>query len=421
MRLLYLAWQSVLSRKLTTILTVMSIMISTALLLSVEKLRVGARAGFEQTISGTDLIVGARSGPINLLLYSVFRLGDPTANVSWDSYQRFASRSDVAWTVPMSLGDSVGKFRVLGTTKAYFDHYKYAGKRALSFAMGRRFDGIFEVVLGATAARELGYSMGDEFHISHGLGGVSFAEHKERSFQVVGILNATGTPVDSTVHITLEGLEAVHIGGNSAPRGFGGHRPAQPQALKPEMLQPKSITAFLVGMKSRVLALRYQRAVNEYRGEALSAVLPGVALAQLWRIVGAGEQALRVVALLVVAAGLLGMLTSVLTSLNERRREIAVLRAVGAGKADIFFLLVLESTLLAALGAVGGLVLVQVGVAMIGGMAEATLGIPLGDLGLSSIDLLVPAVVTLFGFLLGCVPATLAYRRALSDGLTVQT
>lgn len=405
MKLLFLAWKSARARLLPTILTIVSIAISTALLLSVEKARVGARAGFAQTVSGTDLIVGARSGPVNLLLYSIFRLGDPTANVSWDNYQRFASRPDVAWTIPMSLGDSVGEFRVMGTTTDYFEHYQYAGKRSLTFKDGERFDGQLDAVLGANAAAELGYEIGREFYVSHGLGGVGFAEHKNKVFKVVGILNGTGTPVDNTIHISLEGLEAVH-----------GRRPDENGELEPE-----SITAFLVGLKSRIAALRYQRDVNTFKGEALSAVLPGVALAQLWQIVGTVEKVLQAIAFFVVAAGLIGMLTSLLTTLNERRREIAVLRAIGARREDIFFLLVLESTLLAAVGAFLGSFLVQVSVFIFADMLETSIGVPLGGLQWTLLDVALPLAITGVGFTLGFVPAFLAYRKTLSDGLTVQS
>lgn len=405
MKLLYLAFKSARSRLAATILTVLSIAISTALLLSVEKARIGARAGFSQTVSGTDLIVGARSGSVNLLLYTVFRLGDPTANVSWKTYQSYAGRREVAWTIPMSLGDSVGEFRVLGTTEAYFEHYRYAGKQSLVFEQGRVFESPIEAVLGADAARSLGFGPGDDFHISHGLGGAGFSEHRNYAYTVVGILKPTGTPVDSTIHITLGGLELVH----------------KPRADLDSDLTPDSITAFLVGLKSKVLALRFQRDVNTNQSEALSAILPGVALAQLWQIVGTVEQILQAIAYLVVAAGLIGMLTSLLTTLNERRREIAVLRAIGARRTDIFFLLVLESTLLAALGAFLGSLLVQLGVLIFADILEARVGVPLGGLAWTPLDLWLPMAIACLGFILGFVPAMLAYKKTLSDGLTVQS
>ncbi|MEM9014036.1 MAG: ABC transporter permease [Pseudomonadota bacterium] len=420
MNLLSLAWKSARARAMTTILTIATVAISTALLLGVEKIRNGARASFEQTVSGTDLIVGARSGAINLLLYSVFRLGDPTANLSWESYEGFAGRPDVAWTVPMSLGDSHGGFRVLGTTTGYFEHYRYGERRPLSFASGAPFSGVYDAVLGAEAARRLGYELNDEFDVAHGLKSAGFAEHKDRPFRVVGVLKPTGTPVDRTIHVSLEGIEAVHIGWNNGGPSIGPRAQTGPPDLSAEDLQPDAITAFLVGLKSKSAVLRYQRDVNTYRGEALSAVIPGVALSQLWRVVGAAEQALRGVALFVVAAGLTGLLTTILTSLNERRREIAVLRSVGAKTRDVFFLLVLESTLVAAIGAVIGAVAINAALIFFAQPIEALAGFPLGGFALSAYDLYITGGVVLIGFLMGFVPGWLAYRQSLSDGLTVR-
>ncbi|MEL6360926.1 MAG: ABC transporter permease [Pseudomonadota bacterium] len=420
MNLISLAWKSAAARAATTILTILTIAISTALLLGVEKIRVGARSSFEQTVSGTDLIVGARSGSINLLLYSIFRIGDPIANVSWESYEAFAGRRDVAWTVPISLGDSHGGYRVLGTSTDYFDHYRYGSKTNLSLAEGVVFEEVFDAVLGAEVAQKLGYKLGDEFDISHGIQSAGFADHKNRPFRVVGILEPTRTPVDRTVHVSLEGIEAVHVGWNNGMRPIGGAAALDPSNLDPDQLQPDAITAFLVGLKSKSAVLRYQRDVNTFRSEALSAVIPGVALSQLWRTVGAAEQALRGIAILVVAAGLTGLLTTILTSLNERRREIAILRSVGAKSRDVFFLLVLESTILAAIGALVGSIVVNVALSAFARPIETLAGFPLGRFEFSAYDFYIAGGVVLIGFLVGFLPGWLAYRQSLSDGLTVR-
>ena len=420
MHLALLAWKSAKARAGTTILTILSIAISTALLLGVEKIRDGARSSFEQTVSGTDLIVGARSGPINLLLYSVFRIGDPTANVSWQSYDAFAQRPEVAWTVPLSLGDSHNGFRVLGTTTNYFEHYRYGRKRQLSFTEGGAFSDVFDAVIGAEVARQLEYDLGAEFDISHGLKSAGFAEHKNRPFRVVGVLDRTGTPVDRTIHVSLEGIEAVHIGWNDGVPPIGRGAEISLSDIDKSELQPGSITAFLVGLKSKSAVLRYQRDINTFRQEALSAVIPGVALSQLWRVVGAAEQALRGVALFVIAAGLTGLLTTILTSLNERRREIAVLRSVGAKSRDVFFLLVCEATILAAIGAAIGAAAINLGLALFSTQIEAAAGFPLGGFGVSLFDLYIVVAVIFIGFMLGFLPGWLAYRRSLSDGLTVR-
>ncbi|MGF1463707.1 MAG: ABC transporter permease [Maricaulaceae bacterium] len=429
MALIGLAWKSARARAGATILTLIAIALSTALVLGVEKVRAGARSGFEQTVSGADMLVGARSGSVNLLLYAVFRLGDPTVNVSWESYQTFARRPDVAWTIPLSLGDSHRGFRVLGTTEAYFEHYRYRDKRPLAFASGARFEKTRDAVLGAEVARTLGYDLGDSFVISHGIQSVAFAEHTDHPFTVSGVLAPTGTPVDRTVHVSLAGLEAVHEGWrDGAPppirRRAIGARPAPasqaPPEPAPEDVTPTAITAFLVGMKNKVAVLRYQRDVNTYRQEALTGVIPGVALSQLWRVLGPAEQALRGVSALVGAAGLTGLLISLLSTLNERRREIAVLRAVGARRRDVFGLLVLESTLVAGLGAVIGAGVLNLVLAGFGRSLEAAIGAPLGGLGLSPFDVYIVAGVTVLGVMLGFVPGWIAYQRSLSDGLTVR-
>jgi putative ABC transport system permease protein len=278
--ILKLARKSLWNRRGTAILTLVSLAISVALILGINHLRHQAKQSFTSTISGTDLIVGARSGQANLLLYSVFRIGNATNNISWKSYEAIKKSRDIEWTIPLSLGDSHRGFRVLGTDQNYFDHYRYGDRRALAFSAGGPFGSIYETVLGAQVARELGYTIGEEIVIAHGLGDVSFSMHDDKPFTVVGILEPTGTPVDRTLHVKLEGIEAIHLGWQHGARMPGRGVTAE-EALQRE-LEPEAITAFLVGLKSRMATFRLQRAINEYRKEALTAILPGVALAELW-------------------------------------------------------------------------------------------------------------------------------------------
>jgi putative ABC transport system permease protein len=247
----HLTWRSLVNRRLTMALTVVSVALSVALLLGVERLRQNARAGFAQTISGTDLVVGARSGPVQLLLYSVFHLGNPTNNISWQSIEALAEHPQVAWVVPLSLGDSHRGFRVVGTTGAYFEHYRYGRERRLALADGRSFEGIFEAVVGTEVAARFGYRVGQRIVVSHGSGGqVSFAHHEDKPFTIVGILGRTGTPVDRSVLVSLEAIEAIHL-------GWQGGSPIPGVAIAPEHvrrfdLSPKAVTAALVGLRSRV-------------------------------------------------------------------------------------------------------------------------------------------------------------------------
>ncbi len=419
MATLSLALRSLWNRRTTALLTLCAIAVSVALLLGVEKLRTAAREGFANTVSGVDLIVGARSGQLNLLLYSVFRVGDATANVSWESYQKIARHPDVAWTIPISLGDSHRGFRVMGTTGDYFRHYRFAGGRPLEFAAGRPFEDLYDAVLGADVAKQLGYEIGTPIVVAHGLGRVSFAEHDDKPFRVVGILARTGTPVDRTVHVSLEAITAIHIDWQSGVQAPPGAR-IDAEAARAAQLTPESITAFMVGMRSRVMTFTMQRAINDYRQEPLMAIMPGVALSQLWNLVGIADTALMIVAGFVVLAGLLGMLTAILTSLNERRREMAILRSVGARPRHVFTLLVAEAGLLATGGVAAGVGLMYLLVAAARPVLETRFGIFLEVGGLRSYDLAILGTVVLAGLLMGGLPAWRAYRNTLSDGLTLR-
>jgi putative ABC transport system permease protein len=418
MILLRLTWRSLWNRRTSLLLTLLSIAISVALLLGVEYIRKEARQSFMSTLSGTDLVVGARSGPVQLLLYSVFRIGNATNNISWESYQHFANHKWVDWTVPLSLGDSHKGYRVLGTNTDYFRYYRHADQRLLSFAAGEPFTGVYDAVLGAEVARKLNYQVGDKIIVAHGAGATSFSEHKNKPFTVTGILKPTGTPVDRTVHVTLEGIEAIHVdwkGGVPVP----GFEIEAERAAKMD-LQPEVITAFLLGLKTRTAAFRLQREINEYRREPLLATLPGTALAELWRAIGQFEVVLRIITVFVLIAGLLGMLTTLLSTLNERRREMAILRAVGAHPSHVFILFILEALVIALLGGLLGMTLVALLVQIAQPWVIAEYGLYLHSWWPQLTDWLLLLLVIGLALIFSTLPAWIASRRSLQDGLTVR-
>jgi putative ABC transport system permease protein len=415
---LRLAWKSLLNRRLAAALLVCSIALSVALLAGVERVRTQTEASFTRAVAGTDLVVGARSGPVNLMLYAVFRIGDATNNISWKSYETIAANTRVAWTVPLSLGDSHRGFRVLGTTPAYFQHYRTGTDRPLAFRDGKPFADVFDAVIGAEVAERLGYRVGDSITLAHGTGNVSFAEHDDKPFRVVGILAPTGTAVDRTVHVQLEGIEAIH-----ADWQAGGRVPGlsiTPEQARKLDLKPKAITAILVGVKSKAAVFQLQRAINEYREEPLLAVLPGVALQQVWQIVGVAERALFLVAAAVAAASLAGLIALHLAALDARRRELAILRALGAPPRAIFGLVLGESFLLTAAGIVLGVVVLQAGLVAAAAFIETRFGLVL-EAGLPTVnEAALLAAVLVCGTLAGAIPAWRAYRLALAEGMTLR-
>ena len=418
MAVLRLAWQSLLNRRFTALITIFTIALSVALLLGVERLRHDARAGFANTISGTDLLVGARSGPTQLLLYSVFHIGNATNNIGWKTYKELSQHRKIAWTVPISLGDSHAGYRVIGTTPGFYQHYRFAGDRELAFAQGRTFDDVFDVVLGSEVARKLGYQVGDQIILAHGAGKVSLIKHEDKPFRVVGILQASGTPVDRSLQVHLSGIEAIHkdwFSGSPIPGvKFDAER------VRNMNLTPKTITAFLVGLKSRIATFRVQRDINEFEKEPLLAILPGAALAELWEMMAVAENALLVVSVMVVLVGLTGMLTVLLTSLNERRREMAILRSLGARPAQVFVLVVGEASVISLIGLLAGVLLLYLGMAGLRPWLETeyNLFISLGLPGSRELSLML--LVWVSGTLIGLIPAQRAYRNSLADGLTIR-
>lgn len=412
--LLRLALASAWNRRLSLGLSLLAVMLAASLLLSVERIRQAARDNFAQSLSGTDLVVGARTSPVQLVLYSVFRLGEATNNLSWDSYEQIARDPSIAWSVPISLGDSHRGYPVLGTIPAYFEHYRYGDKQALELVEGAVFAGVFDAVLGAEVAQRLGYRVGDRITLSHGDGGLPGMEHDDKPFTVTGILAPTGTPVDRTVHVGLAAIEAIHldwIGGAPVP-GFN----IAAEVVQKFDLTPKSITAFLVGLHQRAEVFRVQRRINTFAEEPLLAVMPGVALDQLWQTVGVVEKALQLLSWLVLAVGLAGLMATLLAGLNERRREMAILRSLGAGPRHVLALLMLESGVVSLLGCLAGLTVVTL-IAAFAGDALLAFGLARLPLAVNVVEMQLLAAVLVCGLLVGLVPAWRAYRLSLADGL----
>jgi len=422
-RLSEIARQSAWNRRSTLVWVVVSLALATALLWTLERLRHDIRHSFSQSVSGVDLIVGARSSPVQLLLFSVFHIGNVPQGMSMDSVRMLAQHRSVSWVVPLSLGDAHRGFPVLGTTAAYFQHFAYGDKQRLALRQGAVFadtlDGLYEAVIGAEVARQMGYDLGQSITLSHGMHGHADGahdEHADKPFRVVGILAPTGTPVDRTVHVSLQALEALHLDWVAGTPLPGGQIPAD-QARKFK-LEPEEVTAALVGLKTRAAVFNVQRFVNFHEPEALMGVMPGVALGELWSVLGIGENALLAVSGLVALVSIVSLMAVVLAGLNERRRELAVLRAVGAGPRHVLGLLTLEGVWVTCAGVLLGVLLAQAAMALATPWMQQALGIRLQMAAPLPTQLALAAAVLLAGLLASLGPAWRAYRLSLADGLS---
>ncbi|MAJ39454.1 MAG: peptide ABC transporter permease [Pseudoalteromonadaceae bacterium] len=408
-----LAYKSLLNRRASVLLTLFTIAISVMLLLSIERIRVDAKTSFSNTISGTDLIVGARTGDIQLLLSSVFRIGYANNGVSWQSYQYIAAQRGVKWSIPISLGDSHKGQAVLGTSRDYFTHYRFGKKQTLSFQQGHAFKHLNQVVLGSDVASRLGYTLGDNIVISHGMGNTSFHHHKDNPFTVIGILNATGTPVDKTLHIPLAAIDLIHGGSHSANNEHDENNNL--------IGEPSQITAFLMGFDSPLYTLQIRRNINQYKKEPLLAIMPTVTLKELWQMLAIVEKVLLLFSGVVILVSLLGMLTTLLANLNQRRRELAILRSVGARPWQLFTLISMESLFTTLLGCLVGCGLYYGVMLISSSYLQSHAGISVNIAMLSYYELTLIGVIMAAGFIIGLIPATRAYFYSLSDGMSIKT
>jgi putative ABC transport system permease protein len=343
--LMRLAVKSLLQRKLAVALIVLAMSLSLATLLLTRSLSSELRSSFSNSISGTDLIVAARSHPLQVLLYSVFRMGTPTQAMSAERWHEIGQQPQTAWTFPIVLGDSHQGYAVIGTNDDYFRHFRYGRQQALQLSSALpainlqqpHFAAPLQVFIGATVARERGYQTGDHLHLSHGSHGHSFMQHKEVDFVVAGILQPTGTPVDRSLHVHLQTLEALHDlqqAGRLATAGWQ------------DLPEADAISALFVGLTSRPLLFQLQNVLNQPHQEPLTAVIPGVALSEFWQLLGNAEQLLQALSLLMLITSLLGSVAMLQVTVAGRRQEIALLRIIGARPLYLFVLLETEVLLL---------------------------------------------------------------------------
>lgn len=414
-----LAWASAWHRRFVLSITLVAVALSAFLLASIEQIRSDVKTSFSQSVSGTDLIVGPRTGATQLLLYSVFHIGQATNNMRWESVDALKAHRAVRWVVPLSLGDSHRGYPVVATTPDYFTHFHYGDQQALRITQGQGLAHLYDAVIGSEVAHALGYRLHQKITLAHGNGALEGSDHADKPFTVVGILAPTGTPVDRTVHIGLEAMQALHvdwIGGAPMP---GIH--VEAKDLTPELLKPQEVTAVLVGLKSRAAVFSVQRWLADYEGEPLMAVLPGVALDELWQVVGSVEKALMAITALVAVVSLAGLAATMLAGLNERRRELAILRAVGASPRSIMLLLLLEGGTLSLLGVALGWASAWVSLLAAQSMVQSHWGIHLNIGWPSESQCVLMLGVALAGLLASMLPAWRAYRLSLSDGLSPET
>lgn len=414
----FLTYNSIRNRKFTSFLCVLSIALSVTLFLGIERIRNGARDGFTNTISKTDLIVGAKGGPLQLLLYTVFHIGGAVNNIKMSTYNEIKANPQVEWTIPISLGDAYRGFRVVATDENFYMHYRFRGDKKVEInAGGTVAVDTFDVVIGSEVAKKFNHKVGDPIIISHGLSAQSIISHDNTPFKIVGIIAPTQTPIDTGVYITLQGMEAIHFGWET---GVPSGESIKSERFKKENIEVTQLTSFMVKLKSRIAVLRMRRSIDQYANEPVMAIIPALALQEMWETIGYVEQILFLVSLCVLLVGMMSILISLYTSINERRREMAILRSLGASAGHIFLLLIYESGLLVLMGCILGVTAMYGLLYFVSPWLESNFSVYLPIEALSKTEWIYLGIIYVLGTLAGLVPAIKAYLNSLQDGLTIK-
>ncbi len=414
----FLSFKSLNSRKLVSALCVFSIALSLSLFLIVEKLRVGVENGFTNTISDADLIVGSRSGPLQLLLYTVFHMGSATNNIKYSSYKEFRDNDAIKWTIPISLGDSYKGHRVVATNENFYKHYRFFETKKIEMGEGLWATDIFDVVLGSQVAKKQNLKLGDSLVLSHGVSTRSVLDHKDSPFKVTGIMKPTGTPLDKSVFITLYGMEAMHMGWERGTPDY--NNLPDYKALSKDDLEITQITSFILRAKRRITLLGIQRYISQFEKEPLMAIIPALTLGELWSLLDQLENAFLGISFFVILIGFLSILIALYMSLDQRGREMAILRSVGVSPLQITLLLVTEASILSILGGVFGLIFQYGLLFIINPILESQYSIFIPIAGPSLREFLVIGGFMLLGPLSGLIPAIKAYKTSLHQGLLVK-
>jgi len=385
---------------LSTVVTAASVALAGGLLMSVWVVKQQSQATFTGVNAGFDAVLGARGSKLQLVLNAIFHLEASPGNLAWQDFLDIQEDPNVELAIPLAVGDNYRGYRLVGTTPELFHKAEYApGKHFELQAGGDWFDpGRREAVVGDFVARKMRLKVGDTFHPFHGLIFDEKNQHSE-TYVVIGALKPSNTPADRVIWIPLAGIQRM-----------SGHDPNA----------ATDVSAVLVKLKagSAIAGFQMDMMYNK-QGNRLTFAWPiGRVMADLFDKIGWFDRVLTLVCYLVMLVAAGSILASIYNSMNERRREFAILRALGARRATVFSAIVLEAAAIAALGMSAAFGIYLGLVTFVAGIIRAQTGVVLDPFSFNPVMLWSPAAFTALGALSGVVPAIKAYRTDVASNLT---
>ena len=443
MNLVTIAWKSIRQRWLASSLTALSIALGVALMVAVLVINGVVTRMFSQNATGFQLILGAKGSPMQLVLNTIYFLDRPIENVAYLDYMKLKKLGWVDHAIPFALGDTTadGRFRIVGTIPEYFEVEYVPGKK-FTLQEGKFLDGTFDAVIGARVARAYGWKVGQKFPIAHG--GNTGDIHDEK-FTVAGVLAPTGLPLDRAVFIHYDGFYEIPGHGmtkkeaeaeekarrrtdgeimvSSVGQGAGDDEAASAKTKEPISDEQKRVTAILVQTKGTgpaqkdAIAFLMKPLIN--KGAVFQAVNPIEQITKLLRdVVGNIRTMLLVMTVLIIVVSGVGIFVSIYNSMSDRKREIAIMRALGARRQTVFSIIITEAVLLCAGGGLAGLVLGHGLVFIAGPIVESKSDILIDPWFFETQEFVILPALLVLAVIVGLVPGLTAYRADVAKGLS---
>ncbi len=423
-----IAWGYLWSRKFITCLTILSVSLGVALISSVLTLRQETERRFVEEGQAFDAVIGAKGSPLQLVLSSVYYMDTPTGNIRWEEYEKVREHEWVTAAFPISMGDSFRNARIVGTTPDLFDHTwtsPSSGEvtRPFTIAEGRIFENSFEAVIGSFAASSIGLEVGNQFVGNHG-----GAEHED-SYTVVGIFEPSGTPNDHAIFCDLESIWLSHPheedeedGESNDVDAHAGHdhedddADADAHAGHDHAVEEhREVTAVLLNLGSPAWRFKFR---DEFKDSPVQAAIPIMEIQKMFnQFLSTVQTILMAVAYLVVVVSSISIMIGLYMAIQMRRRDLAVMRALGAGAGDIFGAVILEAIFVTVLGVVIGWLLGNAGTWLLSLYLTREYGLVIRSFTLSFEEIRAFAIVVMVGYLAGLIPAVQAYRRDVAKDL----
>ncbi|HMS65696.1 MAG TPA: ABC transporter permease [Ignavibacteria bacterium] len=406
-------------RSLSSLLTILSVMLGVGLVVSILILKQESEQAFNQTATGYELIVGPKGSSLQLTLSTIYQIGSPVQNMPLSVYELLKNDKRVKLAIPYVMGDNYNGFRLIGTVPEIFTHFEYKKGANFKLKEGSFFSKDFEAVIGYETAEKTGLKIGSTFMGSHGIESYEGSEvHEEFNFKVTGILEKTFTPADKIIFTSMNSIWSIHH--RESPQGADSI--SEGHDHKSELSQENSeltITAVLLKLKNPVYFDLVRRQINDnkYEGINAQAVLPIFEIKQLFDIIGNINSILLVIAYLVIFVAVISILVSIYNSMNDRKRDIAIMRSLGAGKFTVLKIIILEGIFISTAGAFLGIITGHAVIFLLKNKISELAGIEISGMTFSNAEIYLFAGTILLGAFVSVLPALKAYRNDVAKNL----